>query len=381
VSQVILSAMSRSRPRFDVLLRLVATLLALASAAILVIAALRSDGWALSWLGFPLVGAVILNSRPRNTTGWLLLAIGIAMSTGMITVATGSVGTRPILEWLDWISVAVPTLVAVLLLTFPGGDLPSPRWRPALLTVLVVTVSLTMVFSFAKAELIIDEGMVIPNPMHLPGLAWMAGLEAGLSGLIGGFILLVILDLVRRYRRSQGLERQQFRWLATVATVSPILLLIGVNSPSDVLTVAAIVLALNLIPSAIGVAVLRYRLYEIDRLISRTVAYAVVIGLLAGVFFGVVTTLGSLVPANSPIAIAGSTLAVASLFNPVRRRVRDQVDRWFNRTRYEAQQVVDDFTDSIRDETEIRHLTQGLGIVVTETLRPSVVGVWVAEKP
>jgi uncharacterized membrane protein YfcA len=163
--------------------------------------------------------------------------------------------------------------------------------------------------------------------------------------------------------------------------VSPILLLIGVNSPSDVLTVAAFVLALNLIPSAIGVAVLRYRLYEIDRLISRTVAYAVVIGLLAGVFFGVVTTLGSHVPANSPIAIAGSTLAVASLFNPVRRRVRDQVDRWFNRTRYEAQQVVDDFTDSIRDETEIRHLTQGLGIVVTETLRPSVVGVWVAEKP
>ena len=373
--------MSTSRSRFDVLLLLVATLLALASAVILVTAALRSDGWALSWFGFPLVGAVILNSRPRNTTGWLLLAIGIAMSTGMITVAIGSVGTRPMLEWLDWIGIPVPTLVAVLLLTFPGGSLPSPRWRPVLLPVLVVTVSLTMVFALAKAELVIDEGLVIPNPMHLPGLAWMVGLEPVLSGLIGGFILLVILDLVRRYRRSRGLERQQFRWLATAATVSPILLLIGVNSPSDVLTVAAFVLALNLIPSAIGVAVLRYRLYDIDRLISRTVAYAVVIGLLAGVFFGVVTTLGSLVPANSPIAIAGSTLAVASLFNPVRRRVRDQVDRWFNRTRYEAQQVVDDFTDSIRDETEIRHLTQGLGIVVTETLRPSVVGVWVAEKP
>ena len=376
-----MSAMSRSRPRFDVLLRLVATLLALASAAILVTAALRSDGWALSWLGFPLVGAVILNSRLRNTTGWLLLAIGIAMSTGMITVATGSLGTRPILEWLDWISVAVPTLMAMLLLTFPGGGLPSPRWRPALLPVLVVTVSLTMVFALSKPELIIDEGMVIPNPVHLPGLAWMASLEAVLSGLIGGFILMVILDLVRRYRRSQDLERQQVRWLAAVATVSPILLLIGVNTPSDLLTIAAFVLALNLIPGAIGVSVLRYRLYEIDRLVSRTVSYAVVAGLLAVVFLGVVTTLGSLVPANSPIAVAGSTLTVAALFNPMRRRVRDQVDRWFNRTRYRAQQVVDDFTDSIRDETEIGHLTEGLGIVVTETLRPAVVGIWVARKP
>jgi hypothetical protein len=327
------------------------------------------------------MGAVILNSRPRNTTGWLLLAIGIAMSTGMVTVATGSLGIRPILEWLDWISVLVPTLIAALLLTFPGGNLPSPRWRLALLPVIVVTVSLTMVFSFSKPELIIDEGMVIPNPMHLPGLAWMASLEAVLSGLIGGFILMVIFDLVRRYRRSQGLERQQFRWLATVATVSPILLLIGVNSASDVLTIAAFVLALNLIPGAIGVSVLRYRLYEIDRLISRTVSYAVVIGLLAVVFLGVVTTLGSLLPVDSPIAVAGSTLTVAALFNPVRRRARDQVDRWFNRTRYRAQQVVDDFTDSIRDETEIGHLTQGLGTVVTETLRPSLVGIWVAEKP
>jgi hypothetical protein len=373
--------MSMSRPRFDLLLRLVATLLALLAAVILVTAALRSDGWALSWLGFPLVGAVILNSRPRNTTGWLLLAIGIAMSTGMVTVATGSLGIRPMLEWLDWISVLVPTLIAALLLTFPGGNLPSPRWRLALLPVIVVTVSLTMVFSFSKPELIIDEGMVIPNPMHLPGLAWMAGLEAVLSWLIGGFILMVIVDLVRRYRRSQGLERQQFRWLATVATVAPILLLIGVSSPSDVLTIAAFVLALNLIPGAIGVSVLRYRLYEIDRLISRTVSYAVVIGLLAVVFLGVVTTLGSLLPVDSPIAVAGSTLTVAALFNPVRRRARDQVDRWFNRTRYRAQQVVDDFTDSIRDETEIGHLTQGLGTVVTETLRPSLVGIWVAEKP
>jgi hypothetical protein len=163
--------------------------------------------------------------------------------------------------------------------------------------------------------------------------------------------------------------------------VAPILLLIGVSSPSDVLTIAAFVLALNLIPGAIGVSVLRYRLYEIDRLISRTVSYAVVIGLLAVVFLGVVTTLGSLLPVDSPIAVAGSTLTVAALFNPVRRRARDQVDRWFNRTRYRAQQVVDDFTDSIRDETEIGHLTQGLGTVVTETLRPSLVGIWVAEKP
>lgn len=370
---------SRKGPRTNTFLRAVALLTALVSAVILVVAAIRSDGWALSWLGFSVVGGLILRSRQRNTTGWLLLSIGVAMSIGFITLAAGRVGAYPLLEWLDWISFVVPALVGLLLLTFPSGGIPSPRWRPVVVIAGAATAGLVVVFSLAKPEVIIDVDQFIDNPVYVPALADLAVLEPVFTGLIAGFIGLVVVNLVLRFRRSQGLERQQFRWLAFVAVVAPLLLFIGANSASNVATVIAFVLALNLIPTAIGVAVLRYRLYEIDRLISRTVSYTVVIGLLAGVFLVVVSALGSLVPADSSLAVAGSTLLVAALFNPLRRRVLDRVDRWFNRTRYETQLVVDDFAASIRDETEIERLSEGLGSLVTSTLRPTVVGIWIAE--
>lgn len=368
-----------TRRRSDSSLRAVAQISALASAGILVVAALRSDGWPLSWLGFSLVGAVILRSRPRNTTGWLLLATGLAMSTALITVAAGSIGTNRLLEWFDWISFTVPILIGLLLLTFPGGSIPSPRWRVALVLGWAATAGLVIVMALAKPELIVETDLVIDNPVHVPELAGLARAEPVFTGVVAGLIALVVVNLVLRFRHSQGQERQQFRWLAFAAAVAPLLLLFGSNSPSNLVTVIAFVLALNLIPSAIGVAVLRYRLYEIDRLISRTVSYAAVIGVLAGMFLVIVSTLGSLTPTDSPLAVAGSTLLVAALFNPLRHRVLERVDRWFNRTRYEAQRVVDDFAASIRDETEIDRLTEGLGTLVTTTFRPTVVGIWITE--
>jgi len=132
-------------------------------------------------------------------------------------------------------------------------------------------------------------------------------------------------------------------------------------------------------PIAIGLAVLRYRLYEIDRIISRTVSYAVVVGLLGLVFFGVVTLLTSLLPAESDLVVAGSTLAVAALFNPVRRRVHAWVDRRFNRSRYDAQKVMDDFAGSLRDRVDPDGVVEGWVGAVSETMQPTTVAVWVRE--
>jgi len=365
--------------RSDSTHRAVALLGALISAALLVAAAVRSDGWAFSWVGFPLVSGVILKSRPRNLTGWLLLAVGLAITTSLLPTAFGIEGAYPTLEWLDWVSLTVPILLGTLLLTFPRGELPSPRWRFGLVVAWVATTGLVAVMAVAKPDLIVDLDVIIDNPGHVPALEGFATLEPVFTGLIAGFILAVVVNLVVRFLRSQRLERQQFRWLAFVAVVAPVLLLIGAGSPSNVVTVVAFVLALNLIPSAIGVAVLRYRLYDIERLISRTVSYTMVIVVLAGVFLAVVSILGSLVPADSSLAVAGSTLLVAALFNPLRRLALDRVDRWFNRTRYEAQQVVDRFALSIRDEAEIEPLSDGLGHVVVRTLQPASFGIWIAD--
>jgi amino acid transporter len=131
---------------------------------------------------------------------------------------------------------------------------------------------------------------------------------------------------------------------------------------------------------AIALAVLRYRLYEIDRIISRTVSYSLVVALIAAVFFSAVTLLSSLLPTDSPLAVAGSTLAVAALFNPARERIQSWVDRRFNRSRYEAQQVADRFTSEIQDQTDVDSLASGLCVVVEDTLRPVGLGIWISDR-
>lgn len=307
------------------------------------------------------------------------MATGLAMSIGMIPVAIGKVGVYPVLEWLDWITLIVPTLVTLLILTFPQGALPSHRWRSIVALAGVPTVALMFVFAFAKRDVVVDENVMVPNPLHARALAPGTILEGPATFLIGLFAVAVVVNVVVRYRRSTGLERQQFRWLAAAAVVAPLLLLVAITSPSDVVTILGFVLALNLIPGAIGIAVLRYRLYEIDRLISRTVSYAMVIGVLTAVFLGTVTLFTFVLPADSALAVAGSTLAIAALFNPVRRWVLRHVDRWFNRSRYDSQHVSDRFAERIRDSTETRQLASALTVCVVDTLRPSRVGIWVAD--
>jgi amino acid transporter len=148
-------------------------------------------------------------------------------------------------------------------------------------------------------------------------------------------------------------------WLVPVAAVGPVLLTLALT--------------------AIALAVLRYRLYEIDRIISRTVSYALVIALLLGIFFGTVTLLTSLLPTDSSLAVAASTLAVFALFNPARKRIQDRVDRRFNRSRYQSNQVLDRFAVDLRDQTDFDQLTAGLTSVVLETLHPVGLGIWISD--
>jgi hypothetical protein len=217
----------------------------------------------------------------------------------------------------------------------------------------------------------------VPNPEF--------GELSGLTLALGaGFVLLAAVSLVVRYVRARGVERLQVKWFA-FAVVFVIALLVAQETIGNAVGIPEAVgsyvfgLAVLTMPVAVSVSVLKYRLYEIDRIVSRTVSYAVVVGVLGLVFLGVVTVLTSLLPAESDLAVAGSTLAVAALFNPVRRRVQRWVDRRFNRSRYDAQKVMDGFAGSLRDRVDPDGVVQGWVGVVSETMQPSTVAVWVRE--
>jgi hypothetical protein len=191
-----------------------------------------------------------------------------------------------------------------------------------------------------------------------------------------------VAAFVVRFRTGSFEERHQLKWpLGAVALFGVVYGATAIGSSFTTGGLADLVFGLSLagLPVAVAIAVLRYRLYEIDRIISRTVSYAAVVAFLALLFFGVVTALSSLLQAESDLAIAGSTLAVAALFNPVRRRVQVWVDRRFNRSRYDTQRVMDRFAGSLQDRVDSEGLVEGWVDVVSETMQPASVAVWVRE--
>jgi hypothetical protein len=204
--------------------------------------------------------------------------------------------------------------------------------------------------------------------------------------LLFGGVPAGIAALVVRWRRSGSLEREQIKWLLWAALIQVLGIVAGIVGSELVggpvqggWTGALGDVASAALPAAVFIAVSRHRLYEIDRIISRTVSYAVVVAFLALLFFGVVTALSSLLPGESDLAIAGSTLAVAALFNPVRRRVQGWVDRRFNRSRYDTQRVMDRFAGSLQDRVDSEGLVDGWVGVVSETMQPTSVAIWIRE--
>ncbi len=338
--------------------------------------------WPASWMAWPMVGWVILIRRPGNKIGLACLAIGLAWG---LAFALQSVVLEVSTEAAAWIELVytllgvVPWLIIVwLLVTFPTGEYAGRLER-------FLGRALVLIGAWAVVAFVLS-----PEPLEDTGLANPLGTESSspLAFITGdtGFLLVVVLaatavvSLILRRRRSTGIERQQYRWLLLGAS-----LFVGISAAGQLLPENSAfellwLLGGSAIPICIGVAVVRFRLFEIDRVISRTVGYVLVVGVLGFVFLGAVTLLTWLSPAESQLAVAGSTLAVAALFNPLRKQLQGWVDRRFNRSKYDAERVMEGFAGSLQDRVDEDDLVDGWVGVVSETMQPVSAGVWVRER-
>ena len=353
--------------------------------------------WLLVLVTFTVAGALIVSRQPRNIIGWLLMIPGVTSSLNTITlgwlenIQPPPQATTPLIWlalWFDswsWVLLIFP--VFHLMLTFPTGRLQSPRWRwVAGLEAAMLVTFLILVGLSETMELFVDDATVwtVPNPIgFLDANFW-----DNQFGPVWGILLLVLTvgcvgAMVQRFRKAGPVEREQMKWLMlAVGFFGVVYGTLAVINGEEPLGWIDVLFALSLasIPVAIAIAVLRYRLYDIDRLLSRTVSYTVVVGVLAAVFFGTISVLTSLLDTQNDITIAASTLSVFALFNPLRKRVQNGVDRRFNRSRYDSGRVMDGFAASLKDRVDSDEVVAGWVGVVNQTMEPSTIGVWLRNR-
>jgi hypothetical protein len=356
--------------------------------------AVRIAEWSFTTLAVPLavVGALITSRRPGNRVGILLLVGGLSISVEKVAEELTSYGVRvpgavPGVGLIGWVSnlAWIPSILMLLLLPvlFPDGQPPSPRWRPVVWAIVAGAVVTTVL-----AALIPRIGIEpsLRSPLALPGSAGVA-LERVLRLVFLGLPVAAVAAMaamIVRFRRARGVERQQLKWLAyaggvvVVATVAQDTWLGG-------WPVAAATALLWAIPVAIGVAILRYRLYDIDRIINRTLVYGLLTMLLGLGYAGMVLVLGQLFGGigDQPPGwvIASVTLAVAALAQPARRRIQQAVDRRFNRRRYNAAKTIEAFSTHLRDQVDLATLTVELLAVVNHTVEPTSSSLWLRSQP
>ena len=334
---------------------------------------------------FATVGALLGWKRPANPIGWLLAGTGLAYATGAFCLLLLYFPrTRALANWLGWIWLFGLGLCVFVLLLFPTGRLPSRRWRPAAWAAGIGLAGWVLGNAFAPN--IFTANQPTPNPVGLTGPAGQVCkvIAVGGVGLIFATGLAAVISLAFRYRRARAAERAQLKWLvyagglilATLLAEIPAGLAVGGGDAASNLANAMGSAAFALIPIAIGIAVLRYRLYDIDRVISRTLAYAIITGLLAGVYAGLVLLATEVLRLSSPVAVAAATLAAAALFAPVRRRVQRLVDRRFNRARYDADTTTAAFAARLKDAVDLDAIRDDLASVVQAALEPAHVSVW-----
>jgi hypothetical protein len=342
---------------------------------------------------FALVGALIVWYQSRNAIGWLLLVIagsitltGLGTSIGMYALVLHS-GSLPGAIWIAWLVSWLPPvwLVAIPLipLLFPTGR---PRTRPGYWVAAAMVAYGATLFLFAalRAELLLYDGtqdvVVGRNPVGVIPQEVITFLSVPSLILLVLFLVASIVSLGLRYWHGARIERQQIKWLlAAVALVLAVLVLTTVLAVPDPLNGTLQTLTLYTIPIAIGIAILRYRLYDIDVIIRKTLVYSVLTVLLALIYFGGVVLVQQLtrsLTASSDLAIVVSTLIIAALFFPLRRRVQNAIDRRFYRRKYDARKVLEHFAATARDEVELEKLTAELINVVNETMQPASVSLW-----
>jgi len=364
-----------------------------------------------SFLAFPIVGALIASRRPGNPIGWICLVAGLFWMLIIVSesysdyglAVPGSVPFPVTINALLYAWTWVPTVGLMgiyLTLLFPDGKLPSGRWRPLAWFSALVILSESVIVFVTPGPL---EGMEgARNPFGLESYPWLE--------IMGWIILLLIpvcmvasaLSLVLRFRRSGGEVRQQIKWLAFAASFmgSTYLLIISAGFINWLVSVPGaqidlgtktwwgailedvMLLSFATIPLSIGFAILRYRLYDIDVIINRTLVYGSLTVTLVMVYLGSVVLLQRtfvfLTSEGSQITIVVSTLAIAALFNPMRRRIQALVDRRFYRRKYDAARTLEEFGARLRDATDLRDLGDGLTTVIRETVQPEHVSIWMA---
>jgi hypothetical protein len=354
-------------------------------------------------MGLATVGALIASRRSANPIGWILCAMGLAFAitsfveeylTRTLVSAPGSLPQSVLVLWLyEWFWGAAIAPISLVFLLFPTGRLLTPRWRPVA-WIAVVAPAVSAAGFALRPGLLQDSAseyrVRFVNPVGIPVLRGaideilMVGAVASLTAALAS-----VLALVLRFRRAGGDERQQIKWLAYVGATGAILLIAtftieplgGSTALGDIGFMLLFSTLAFGIPAAIGFAMLKYRLYDIDRIINRTLVYVILSALLIGIYTGAAVGLGSLVRSltgqeNNALVIAASTLAVAALFGPARRRIQGFIDRRFYRQKYDAAQTLESFSTRLREEVDLDTLTGDLVSVVQTTMQPAHVSVW-----
>ncbi|HEY6278341.1 MAG TPA: hypothetical protein VIX86_18650 [Streptosporangiaceae bacterium] len=337
------------------------------------------------------VGIVVAGHQPRNPIGWLLTGEAAFM---LLSIAAGGYANLGYRLGDHGLSFAGPAMLVLsqlfsdsllgfplVILLFPDGRLPSRRWRWVLWVYLAITGAAVLAVSFAVLGLAIGHHVVLQANGNLASLgrwstAWVVPVQAAFLITVAVFWLAAIGRQALSWRRSTGERRQQLKWLASGAAICGVFGIWAIATNSAIWEV--LILAFAALPVSIGIGILKYRLYDIDRIISRTLAYAIVTGLLIGVYAGVVRLATRVLPFRTPVAVAGATLLAAALFNPLRRRVQRTVDRRFNRARYNADKTVAAFAARLQDVVDLDGVPDDLAGVVVQALEPAHVSVWIA---
>ncbi len=352
------------------------------------------------FVSYATVGAYLIFRRPRNTIGWLLLAIGFGfigtsvppdLDVGALVRGNGTARDL-LIAWLNgWAGSAGFVGFLALMILFPSGRVPSGRWHRPAMAVLAIGVIVVVLAATAPTITFSTDGandITLKNPAALlPGLPiWdlpllSNGIVIVIPMLVGGVVSILV-----RYQHSTGTLRLQLRWLVAAAAFMVVAILFGLGTLAFVNRGAVFawipaVIAYPTIPIAIGIAVLRYRLYEIDRIVSRTIGYGLVTGVLVIVFAGAVIAFEAVLAGvtdtgGETLAVAGSTLLAFALFQPLRRRVQRAVDRRFDRSRYDGERTSAAFSERLRDEVDLATVTADLDATVRGVMAPTAMSVW-----
>jgi hypothetical protein len=343
------------------------------------------------------VGFLVARRQPGSPIGWLLL--GWALLTPLVGVALlyavldyrfhrGTLPFGPVAVMAESAEFGIAVLAALTVLLFPDGLSQPRRWRWVLWVFLTASAALTAVL-VARQALAIERHPLQVGPSGAPlAVPVAAGVLAPLGWIADGLILVCWLVIVgrqvARYRRSDGNRRQQLKWLiggAACCVVATTITIFAGNYSSQAAQAVqdAADLGAAALPAAIGVGIVKYQLYDIDRILSRTLSYAIVTSLLVGVYLGLVLLASLVLPSSSPVAVAGSTLVAAALFHPLRRRVQRAVDRRFNRARYNADLILDAFATRLQDAVDLGTVRDELADAVHAAFEPAHLSIWIRE--